>query len=62
MAKIILGSAFGKVDIPISSTIYPYRKMLKKGVLSIISISLAYYGYSVLGLAYRNCYYSNCQG
>jgi hypothetical protein len=41
MAKITLPSAFGKVDMLISSTIYPYRKMLEKGVLSIISISLA---------------------
>jgi hypothetical protein len=40
MAKIILGMAFRKLDIPISSTIYPYQKMLKKGDLSIISISL----------------------
>jgi len=40
MAKINFESALRKMDIPISSTIYPCRKMLKKGVLSIISISL----------------------
>jgi len=62
MAKIILGMAIRKMDIPISSTIYPYRKMLKKGILSIISIPLVYYGYSVLGLAYRYCHYSDCSG
>lgn len=62
MAKIILGMAFRKMDMPISSTIYPYRKMPKKGILLIISISLVPYGYTVLGLAYRYCHYFDCSG
>jgi len=40
MAKITLGMAFRKMDIPNSSTIYPYRKISKKGILSIISLFL----------------------
>jgi hypothetical protein len=62
MAKIVLGSAFGKVAMLISSTIYPYQKMPKTAILLIISIPLIYYGYSILGLANRYCYYSDCQG
>ncbi len=62
MAKINLGMAFRKMDIPISSTIYPYRKMPKKAIVSIISITLAHYGYSVLGLAYRYCNHTDRSG
>ncbi len=62
MAKITLGMAFRKMDMPISSTIYPYLKMPQKGILLIISISLVPYGYTVLGLAYCYCRYIDCSG